>query len=31
MEEEMYRQLDEDGGKRLYSIWHGIELMMEGT
>ena len=31
MEEEMYRKLDEDGGKRWYSRWHGIELMMEGT
>ena len=31
MEEEMYRKRDEDGGKSLYSRWHGIELMMEGT
>ena len=31
MEEELYRKLDEDGGKRCYSRWHGIELRMEGT
>ena len=33
MEEELYRKLDEDGGKKMiiYSRWHGIELRMEGT
>ena len=31
MEEELYRKLDEDGGKKLYSRWHGVELRMEGT
>ena len=30
MEEEMYRKLDEDDGKKMIR-WHGIELRMEGT
>ena len=31
MEEELYRKIDEDGGKIWYSRWHGIELRTEGT